>query len=146
MSDSVSPVFAALYKAIHAPDEVDRPHLNEVIDDIEAEGETLPDDADSEPDEDTDTSGAFDVSQLQEFLLDASKGVTTETDKEYKRQVQVSFVDNSWTLLMLAHRLMQRCLTFLRKTAKLIKENDNFFTSAPGDLVPLCICAWIMHE
>ena len=84
MSTSVPPAFAALYNAIHAPDEVDRPHLDEVIDDIEAEGETLPED--TEPDEEiVDASGAFDVSQLQEFLLDASKGVTTETDKEYKR-------------------------------------------------------------
>ncbi|KAJ7887677.1 hypothetical protein B0H14DRAFT_2498272, partial [Mycena olivaceomarginata] len=29
---------------------------------------------------------------------------------------------------------------------KLIKQDDKFFTSTPDKLVPLCICAWIMHE
>ncbi|KAJ7082705.1 hypothetical protein B0H15DRAFT_785580 [Mycena belliarum] len=40
---------------------------------------------------------------------------------------------------------MQRCLKFLREK-KLIKESDNFFTSTPNKLAPLCICAWIMEE
>ncbi|KAJ7664879.1 PIN domain-like protein [Mycena rosella] len=92
--------------------------------DIEAEGETIPDDAELE--EDTETPGGFDITKLQENLLEASKGVTNETDKEYKR-------------------LMQRCLKFLRGN-KLIKESDKFFTNTPNKLVPLCICAWIMHE
>ncbi|KAJ6482435.1 hypothetical protein C8R45DRAFT_1149643, partial [Mycena sanguinolenta] len=30
--------------------------------------------------------------------------------------------------------------------ARLIKQDDKFFTNTPGKLVPLCICAWIMHE
>ena len=85
MSHNVPPAFAALYQAIHAPDNDDTPNADEITDDIEAEGETLPEDF--EPEEDTDASGAFDVSQLQEFLLDASKGVSNETDKEYKRFV-----------------------------------------------------------
>ncbi|KAJ6482430.1 hypothetical protein C8R45DRAFT_791670, partial [Mycena sanguinolenta] len=91
---------------------------HEVCDDLEAEGETLPDDFEPE------TGGVFDVSQLQEFLQEASKGVTNETEKEYKR-------------------LMQRCLKFLTD-ARLIKQDDKFFTNTPGKLVPLCICAWIM--
>jgi hypothetical protein len=82
MPDTVPPVFAALYRAIHDPDEPDRPHSGEIEEDLEAEGETLPDDS-----EDGDTPAAFDLSQLQEFLLEASKGVTNETDKEYKRSV-----------------------------------------------------------
>ncbi|KAJ7783927.1 hypothetical protein DFH07DRAFT_948919 [Mycena maculata] len=62
------------------------PHIDEVTDDLEAEGETLPDDA--ELDEDVDLPGAFDITQLQEHLLEASKGVTNDTDKEYKRFAQ----------------------------------------------------------
>jgi len=86
MSRDVPPVLAALYQAIHAPEEADRAPTDEIIEDLEAEGETLPDAA--EPDEDTDAPGTFDISQLQEFLLDASKGVTNDTDKEYKRYVE----------------------------------------------------------
>ncbi|KAJ7803541.1 DNA breaking-rejoining enzyme [Mycena olivaceomarginata] len=79
MSD-VPPVFATLFRVIHEPHEADKPHRNEIEEDIEAEGETLPDTEhdDGEP-------AALDISQLQEFLLDASKGVTSDTDKEYKR-------------------------------------------------------------
>ncbi|KAJ7807125.1 DNA breaking-rejoining enzyme [Mycena olivaceomarginata] len=79
MSD-VPPVFATLFRVIHEPHEADQPHRNEIEEDIEAEGETLPDTEhdDGEP-------AALDISQLQEFLLDASKGVTSDTDKEYKR-------------------------------------------------------------
>ncbi|KAJ7484462.1 hypothetical protein FB451DRAFT_998133, partial [Mycena latifolia] len=95
---------------------------DEVTDDLEAEGETIPDDA--ELDEDPEAPDGFDLSKLQENLMEASKGVTNETDKEYKR-------------------LMQRCLKFLREK-KLIRETDKFFTNAPHKLVPLCICAWIM--
>ncbi|KAJ7737404.1 hypothetical protein B0H14DRAFT_3117790 [Mycena olivaceomarginata] len=79
MSD-VPPVFATLFRVIHEPHEADQPHRNKIEEDIEAEGETLPDTEhdDGEP-------AALDISQLQEFLLDASKGVTSDTDKEYKR-------------------------------------------------------------
>ncbi|KAK7025662.1 hypothetical protein R3P38DRAFT_2529704, partial [Favolaschia claudopus] len=65
-------------------------------------------------------------SQLREHLLDASKGVTTETDKEYRR-------------------LMDQCVKFL-KANKLIKEEDKFFSKSPSELAPVCICSWIMHE
>ncbi|KAF8209885.1 hypothetical protein K438DRAFT_1960107 [Mycena galopus ATCC 62051] len=120
MSDHVPAVFAAIHQAIHDPDNPDRPHIGEIVDDLEAEGETLPDEFED------DTPAAFDLSQLQDFLQDASKGVTNDTDKEYKR-------------------LMQKCLKFLKEN-KLIKENDTFFSNTPDKLVPFCICAWIMHE
>ncbi|KAJ7648509.1 DNA breaking-rejoining enzyme [Mycena rosella] len=89
MSGDVPPVFAALYQAIHAPSEADRAHADEVTEDIEAEGETIPDDAELE--EDTETPGGFDITKLQENLLEASKGVTNETDKEYKRCDEINF-------------------------------------------------------
>jgi hypothetical protein len=86
MSNDVPTVLAALFRAIHDPEEADRSNFgNEVSEDLEAEGETLPDDA--EPDENT---GVFDVSQLQKFLQEASKGVTNETGKEYKRFFTIS--------------------------------------------------------
>jgi hypothetical protein len=82
MSDGVPPVFAALFRAIHEGNEADKAHRNEIEEDIEAEGETL---LDNSGQEDDNSPAPFDISQLQEFLLDASKGVTGETDKEYKR-------------------------------------------------------------
>ncbi|KAK7037921.1 hypothetical protein R3P38DRAFT_3311188 [Favolaschia claudopus] len=114
MSNGLPPNLAALCQAIHNVSEEDRPYSGEIEDDIEAEGETLP--ADS----------IYDVSQLQEHLLDASKGVTNETDKEYRR-------------------LMKQCVQFLKEN-KLIQEDDKFFSKSPNALVPFCICAWIMHE
>jgi hypothetical protein len=55
------------------PRGVDGPNFgNEVSEDLEAEGETLLDNA--EPDENTG------VSQLQEFLLEPSKGVINEKE------------------------------------------------------------------
>ncbi|KAJ7029853.1 hypothetical protein C8F04DRAFT_1264576 [Mycena alexandri] len=124
MSEGVPPALVALHNTIHSTDDPDRPHMNEVTDDIEAEGETIPDYV--EEDEDTDAPSTFDISKLQDFLLEASKGVTEDTDLQYKR-------------------LMQRCLKFWKEN-KLIKETDKFFTTAPNALVPLCICAWIMSE
>jgi hypothetical protein len=86
MSNDVPTVLAALFRAIDDPEEADRSNFgNEVSEDLEAEGETLPDDA--EPDENT---GVFDVSQLQKFLQEALKGVTNETGKEYKRFFTIS--------------------------------------------------------
>ncbi|KAK7000839.1 hypothetical protein R3P38DRAFT_2435557, partial [Favolaschia claudopus] len=41
--------------------------------------------------------------------------------------------------------LMNQCLQFLKKN-KLIKEDDPFFSKTPNAAVPVCICAWIMHE
>ncbi|KAJ7791078.1 hypothetical protein B0H14DRAFT_3423125 [Mycena olivaceomarginata] len=119
MSAPIPHVFEALYQAIHDPDNPDRPPSSEIEEDLEAEGETLPDDGE-EP------AAPFDLAQLREYLLEASKGVTNETEKEYKR-------------------LMRRCLTFL-KEKNLIKAEDGFFTKTPDALVPFCICAWIMHE
>jgi hypothetical protein len=86
MSSDVPQVFAALYQAIHVPAEDDRPHADEVTDDIEAEGETIPADAELE---DPDSLGGFDVSKLQESLLEASKGVNNDTDKEYRRYILI---------------------------------------------------------
>ncbi|KAF8209789.1 hypothetical protein K438DRAFT_2058768 [Mycena galopus ATCC 62051] len=40
---------------------------------------------------------------------------------------------------------MRRCQEFL-KSKRLIKADDEFFTTKPGPLVPLHICAWIMDE
>ncbi|KAJ7826600.1 hypothetical protein B0H14DRAFT_2368119 [Mycena olivaceomarginata] len=119
MSLDVPPKLAALFQAIHNPEQPDRPFTDEITDDLEAEGETLVDDIEPMAD-------VFDVSKLKEFLLDASKGVTNETEKEYKR-------------------LMRRCQEFL-KSKRLIKADDEFFTTKPGPLVPLHICAWIMDE
>ncbi|KAJ7434192.1 hypothetical protein B0H11DRAFT_1757965 [Mycena galericulata] len=127
MSHDVSQVFAAVYQAVYSPENPeDIPHSNEVINDIEGEGETIPDAEQDETNENTSPPVVFNISQLQEHLLEASKGVTNETDKEYRR-------------------LMRRCLIFLREKG-LIKASDEFFTSSPDKLVPLCICAWIMHE
>ncbi|KAJ7817609.1 hypothetical protein B0H14DRAFT_2601902 [Mycena olivaceomarginata] len=95
MSQGVPHALAAVYQVVYAPlDAADIPQIDEVTDDLEAEGETLPDDA--EPDED-------------EHLLEASKGVTSETDKDYKR-------------------LMRRCLEFLKEKG-LITANDKFLTN-----------------
>ncbi|KAJ7777652.1 hypothetical protein DFH07DRAFT_951301 [Mycena maculata] len=125
MSQDVPQALAAVYQAVYSPlDASDVPHINEVADDMEAEGETLSDDA--EPNEDTDPADTFDVAQLQEHLLEASKGVTNETEKEYRR-------------------LMGRCLEFLKQKG-LIKQSEKLFTSKPDKLVPLWICSWIMHE
>ncbi|KAK7062101.1 hypothetical protein R3P38DRAFT_3303144 [Favolaschia claudopus] len=113
MSSEIPPIFTTIYEAIHHASNEDRPYSGEIEDDIEAEGETL-------------TEDIYDVSQLREHLLDASKGVTNETDKEYRR-------------------LMSQCLQFLKEN-KLIKADDKFFGKNPSELVPFCICAWIMHE
>ncbi|KAF8131341.1 hypothetical protein K438DRAFT_1557471 [Mycena galopus ATCC 62051] len=40
---------------------------------------------------------------------------------------------------------MRRCQEFL-KSKRLIKADDEFFTTKPGPLVPLHICAWIMDK
>ncbi|KAJ7882730.1 hypothetical protein B0H14DRAFT_2565125, partial [Mycena olivaceomarginata] len=77
MSAPIPHVFEALYQAIHDPDNPDRPPSSEIEEDLEAEGETLPDDGE-EP------AAPFDLAQLREYLLEASKGVTNETEKEYK--------------------------------------------------------------
>ncbi|KAK7013549.1 hypothetical protein R3P38DRAFT_3322519 [Favolaschia claudopus] len=114
MSSEIPPIFTTIYQAIHNASEEDRAYSGEIEDDIEAEGETLPEDS------------IYDVSQLQEHLLDASKGVTNETDKEYRR-------------------LMKQCLQFL-KDNKLIQDDNKFFSKSPSALTPFCICAWIMHE
>ncbi|KAK6989001.1 hypothetical protein R3P38DRAFT_3331736 [Favolaschia claudopus] len=114
MSSEIPPIFTTIYQAIHNASEEDYAHSGEIQDDLDAEGETLPE------------GSIYDVSQLQEHLLDASKGVTNETDKEYRR-------------------LMKQCLQFLKEN-KLIQEDDKFFSKSPSVLVPFCICAWIMHE
>jgi hypothetical protein len=54
MTDHVPAVFAAIHP--------DRPHDGEIADDLEAEGETLPDEFEDE------TPAAFDLSQLQDFF------------------------------------------------------------------------------
>ncbi|KAJ7698243.1 hypothetical protein B0H14DRAFT_2649516 [Mycena olivaceomarginata] len=73
---------AALFQAIHNPEQPDRPFTDEITDDLEAEGETLVDDIEPMAD-------VFDVSKLKEFLLDASKGVTNETEKRIQEVYHV---------------------------------------------------------
>ncbi|KAK7025742.1 hypothetical protein R3P38DRAFT_3316397 [Favolaschia claudopus] len=114
MSSDIPLIFTTIRKVIHNANETDPVYAEEIEDDIEAEPETLPQDS------------VYNVSQLWEHLLDASKGVTTETDKEYRR-------------------LMDQCVKFL-KANKLIKEEDKFFSKSPSELAPVCICSWIMHE
>ncbi|KAK7001192.1 hypothetical protein R3P38DRAFT_3327245 [Favolaschia claudopus] len=114
MSSDIPLIFTTIRKVIHNANETDPVYAEEIEDDIEAEPETLPQDS------------VYNVSQLWEHLLDASKGVTTETGKEYRR-------------------LMDQCVKFL-KANKLIKEEDKFFSKSPSELAPVCICSWIMHE
>jgi hypothetical protein len=89
MSLDVPPKLAALFQAIHNPEQPDRPFTDEITDDLEAEGETLVDDIEPMAD-------VFDVSKLKEFLLDASKGVTNETEKEYKRFITFKEINMDW--------------------------------------------------
>ncbi|KAJ7602151.1 hypothetical protein FB45DRAFT_761277 [Roridomyces roridus] len=83
----------------------------------------------------------MDIAELQGVLAEASKGVTEDTDKEYKRQVSIHLAIARLT----DFRLMNKCREYLI-SVKLIKPGDAFFTKNPGDLTPLCICLWIMSE
>ncbi|KAK6988966.1 hypothetical protein R3P38DRAFT_3331733 [Favolaschia claudopus] len=107
MSSDIPLIFTTIRKVIHNANETDPVYAEEIEDDIEAEAETVPED------------NVYNVSQLWEHLLDASKGVTTETDKEYRR-------------------LMDQCVKFL-KANKLIKDEDKFFSKSPSELAPVCI-------
>ncbi|KAJ7509159.1 hypothetical protein B0H11DRAFT_2216819 [Mycena galericulata] len=72
MSHDVSQVFAAVYQAVYSPENPeDIPHSNEVINDIEGEGETIPDAEQDETNENTSPPVVFNISQLQEHLLEA---------------------------------------------------------------------------
>ncbi|KAK6987781.1 hypothetical protein R3P38DRAFT_3229937 [Favolaschia claudopus] len=99
MSTEIPPILATIRQVIHAANEADRAFDDEIEEDIEAEGKTLLEE------------NIYDVSQLREHLLDASKGVTTKTNKEYRR-------------------LMKQCVQFLQKN-KLIQADDKFFTKTP---------------
>lgn len=99
---SSDPTFAGLFSALNPEDESEQTSATQIVDDYEAEQETLDlhDDTDSsahlegDDDEDSDddacndedmdeASGGF--SQLQETVKNASKGVTEGTDGEYRR-------------------------------------------------------------
>jgi hypothetical protein len=78
--------FAGVFQAINPSNDWECPREEEVTDDVEGEQETLPDEHKSAHSKNEGSSadrGA--MAQLQDSLLNVSKGVTEGTDNEYRR-------------------------------------------------------------
>lgn len=121
--------------------EVTKPNLNsqldkeEIDDDISGEQETVI------PQMSNKTESTFPPGQLEEAILQASKGVGESTDGAYK-----SCVFNTLRIFFQSvtyFSLMIKCEKFLIDRG-LIELNGNFFTATPIDNAPMLIVAWIM--
>jgi hypothetical protein len=70
--------FPGVQKVLEPQNEWEKPMAADVDDDVDGEREALPDIA-------PDIAATGNLSQLHSGLLNASKGVTEETDSEYRR-------------------------------------------------------------
>ncbi|KAJ6622744.1 hypothetical protein B0H10DRAFT_2214072 [Mycena sp. CBHHK59/15] len=124
----------------------DQPAQDEIDDDIEGEKETLDlqelpgegdvdedklsasgDDSDSDSDgEREDSDGDAKMADLRTIITEASKGVTDDTDAEYKRIIKL-------------------CEKFVHVKG-FIKEGRAFFTNTPHTESAAFIVAWIMDR
>jgi len=79
MSSHVSARFAGIYKVLNPPDNQEKPEALEVLDDLEGEQQTMFQTTQEQDSED------IHMSDVQESLLQASKGVSESTDSGYQR-------------------------------------------------------------
>jgi hypothetical protein len=82
-ADNVSVRFAGIYQVLNPHNDQEKPQELEVLDDLEGEQETVL----KTNTQEEESGGSEDVhmSDLQESLLQASKGVSENTDMGYQR-------------------------------------------------------------
>ena len=79
MSTHLSARFAGVYQVLNPPNDQEKPEALEVLDDLEGEQQTMFQTAQEQESEDVH------MSDVQESLLQASKGVSESTDSGYQR-------------------------------------------------------------
>ena len=152
---SINPQFAGLFRRLSLEKD-DVPSAAEVVDDYEAEQETIDlqnsggdldggeenaDDSNSEDDEGDEASAG--LSGLEDVLKNASKGITEGTEGEYRRSEYDCIFLAGYLWLTLPTSQMAKCSQFLIAN-KLIPSNEPFFSTTPCANAPLLITAWIM--
>ena len=145
MSTNLSTHFAGIYQVLNPPNDWERPEDLEVADDLEGEQETVlkaqPGDQEDKMAESEDVP----MSYWQDNLLQASKGVTENTDISYQRSFYFFSYICETVKKWQPGRLMKQCQAFLVQEG-IIKPNDTFFSSTPSKDAPWCIAAWIMNQ
>ena len=93
--------FSGYIRAILAKQPGEKPHQEDIDDDIEGEKETIPglmEDDSQQSDEEDETPGHF-AATWRASITSASKGVTEKTDSEYQRSViwflSIFFIDST---------------------------------------------------
>jgi hypothetical protein len=139
-----SPQFAGVHTALKVPPS----DLEAVLDDLDGEKETMPEAELNDweltlEEREGKKLGSASLNNLKESIQNASRGVTEETDKSYRKYVNYDFGNKlscNWI-----GRLAENCTTFLVDEG-LIKKGDSFVGPCPQKDAPLFIVAWIMNR
>jgi hypothetical protein len=126
--------------------ESQRPHQEDIDDDLEGEKETLAELTSDEIAAERERTKRI-TPQWRESVNEASKGVTEKTDAGYQRFFFLIFAPHlpSSVMLIAMYRLGKQCITFLIKN-HLIEKPDDFFCANPPIDADMYIVAWIMNE
>jgi hypothetical protein len=126
--------------------ESQRPHQEDIDDDLEGEKETLAELTSDEIAAERERTKRI-TPQWRESVNEASKGVTEKTDAGYQRFFFLIFAPHlpSSVMLIAMYRLGKQCITFLVKN-HLIEKPDDFFCANPPIDADMYIVAWIMNE
>ena len=129
------------FRGVHEllTNESERPHQEDIDDDLEGEKETL-----AELTSDEVTTERM-KRQWRESVGEASKGVTEKTNDGYQRFFFVSFDWLQKHPSLLIYRLGKQCVAFLIKN-KLITKAEEFLCPNPPSDADMYIIAWIMNE